>query len=230
MVFVMALVLGLWLLAGVVGGVFGVALGVLAAIGSVKLIMVDYRYTVPITLILWVLVLGAVGWAAVVFAVLAIFSTWFLISHLRYRFGSPWRRMYFPLLGWYQRRVAAFLVGHRNEPEQDAGAGRLPKLLLPRLLQEVDPSLTRSEAEIRLAELEADFATWFDSPWMKELAGAVFGREPTDEEIRAALQGLNERGEYNSYFVRFVLGELIGERLGDDQKRDYWTAVIKRQV
>jgi signal recognition particle GTPase len=54
--------------------------------------------------------------------------------------------------------------------------------------------------------------------------------EKVSEKIEHIRRTIFEAENYNGSLVRYVIGEVIDRKLGPEQKKDYWQAVLSGHV
>lgn len=169
-------------------------------------------------LMLWALVPVATGAMFWILLLLAAAATIYFVSRLRYLYGAPWRRLYFPMFREYLRDT--MVTGSSHSPEE-----RLTRLM-PVFLPSVDPG----QAKVLVSTWSASFADFLDDSFYKELILAHGGNQSSSEKLAVFRTWLEKPANRNSYFVRYVFGNVIERHAGEDQKRQFWEAVLANKL
>lgn len=173
---------------------------------------------VVLVLMLWALVPSATGPLFWILLGAAIVVTLYAISRLRYFYGTPWRRLFFPMFRAYLRD--SVITGKTDSPEQRLG--RLLPVFLPRL----EPG----EAEVLAAEWAGSFEGFLEDPFYQALIDRHGGDRPLDDKLAKFRAWFEESKNRNAYFVRYAFGNVIEEHAGTEQKRQFWEAVLANRL
>jgi len=129
--------------------------------------------------------------------------------------------MYMPMWRWY---MAASVVDLSN------GGTVAPNERLALLVSQVEVDVPAHEAQLLVAEWELYFSGFLNDPVYRPLVLAHGGNRSPEEKLAIMTSWLQERKNYNSYFVRYVFGKLIERRLGVEQHRAFWEAVLANKL
>ena len=204
---------------GIVAGIWLAILGDWGSIGSGIIILTAVAA-------LWMITFLTSGWVFWLLLLFSVVVTYRVLGLWFYRNASGWRRIYFPLINRY-----SFLGGAHLEGARSAGVTFTPKNPFGILLKESHPELTDEEISYTLDKWEMEFKAGGDKELFADILSenSVSSQELTLrlEEMR---EGMLEPENYNGYFVRYAIGEIIDVKLGRDAKKKYWRAIISGKV
>ena len=176
--------------------------------------------------VLWVLVFFATGWIFWPLVVVAAIITCYVVGLYIYRNSSPWRRLYFPLIQRY-----AFLGGAHVRLADMAQTKFTPRKPLGVLLKEFQPDFTDEQIERMLDKWQSEFETFDDADLFRKIfQEAGIGSEGVSEKINKLRTTMIDPQNYNSCFVRHVIGQIIHAKAGIEQKKQYWHALLFKKV
>lgn len=175
---------------------------------------------------LWAVTILAEGWLFWILLGISGVASYFVIGRWIYRNSSPWRRIYFPLINRY-----SFLSGAQIVVADQAGEQFTPKKPLAVLLKEIQPAFTDDEISYLLENWQRDFETFQNAALFVQIMreNGVSERELA-AKIQALAATMRQGNNYNGFFVRHAIGEIIESKVGVSQKKSYWRAVLSGRL
>lgn len=176
--------------------------------------------------VLWALVFIASGWLFWPLAVIAVIVTCYVVGLYIYRNSSPWRRIYFPLIQRY-----AFLGGAHVRLADMAQTKFTPRKPLGVLLREFQPAFTDEQIERILDKWQSEFEDFDDADLFQQIfQESGIRSEDMSEKLNKLHTAMIDPQSYNSCFVRHAIGQIIHAKVGIEQKKQYWHALLFKKV
>lgn len=176
--------------------------------------------------VLWALVFIASGWLFWPLAVIAVIVTCYVVGLYIYRNSSPWRRIYFPLIQRY-----AFLGGAHVRLADMAQTKFTPRKPLGVLLREFQPAFTDEQIERILDKWQSEFEDFDDADLFQQIfQESGIRSEDMSEKLNKLHTTMIDPQSYNSCFVRHAIGQIIHAKVGIEQKKQYWHALLFKKV
>jgi hypothetical protein len=177
-------------------------------------------------LALWILTISVRGWLFWICLIITVVASYLVIGRFIYHNSTPWRRIYFPLINRY-----AYLGGFHLEIAEQTGAEFSPLTPLFMLLKDYLKDVERTQLEEMLRKWKAEFDDFQCRRVFQEiLSRRNLDPEKVNEKVEHIRQTIFEAKNYNGSLVRYVIGQVIERKLGPEQKKKYWEAVLSGDV
>lgn len=187
-------------------------------------------------IVLWFVSVLAHGWVSWIALALAIPMTLWAFGFVFHRYGTAWRRIYFGLSDYHASMVGAHLA------IADMTEGRMacdPLKPLFAVIKKSSTDMTDSQAETCLKQWKTEFdaevkelfgnSNGFLHEVYKELHPSADEFEVTTELVRARAE-MRKKENYDTYLLRYVIGQVVEKNAGSGQKKKYWKAVLTGKV
>lgn len=191
---------------------------------------------IALAIVLWTVSVLAHGWISWIALGLAIPVTLWVFGYIFHRYGTAWRRIYFGLMDYHAGIVSTHLTV-ADMTEGRMAFDRLKPLLA--IIRRSSSNMADNELETCLQRWKSEFDTkvvdLFESSdrCFHELYAEL---HPTADEFEVTTEVISTRAQmlkkenYDSYLLRYVIGQIIGNKVGLDQKKRYWKAVLTGKV
>ena len=178
----------------------------------------------------WGISLVTQGWLSWIAGSLALLATVWVLGFVVHRYGRSWRRIYFGFMDHYSFMANAHLA---VEAMTEGGMAFDQLKPIAASMKRDSPKMNDGEVETWLARWKSEADAFETREFFRDLYAEI-NPSMNELEVRQAIDDMQNQvlseEHYNSYLLRYIIGQIIEKDAGIDEKKRYWRAILTGKV